>query len=338
MDIAEIGRQFGLNEAQTRAAFEQLAPVVAAGIRRNNQSDDGLAGLLKALQAGGHSQYADDPSALQYDQVAGDGNAILGHVFGSKDVSRGVANQAADLSGISSTVLKKMLPVVAAIIMGQLAKGMFGGGRTASANAPTPAPAPGGAGGGLGDILGDILGGGAGQGQATPRGGSPGGQGGGLGDILGDILGGGAGQGQGQTTPRGGPGGGGLGDILGDILGGGAAGGGTQGQSTPRGGQGGGGLGDILGDILGGGAPGGQPGNAPRPQAGGQGGPGGVSLEDLLREMMGGGQGGSDAGGYNQDVTQRSRKRLDDVLGGGTSSGNAADDLLNSVDRMTRRR
>lgn len=310
MDIAEIGRQFGLNEAQSRAAFEQLAPVVAAGIRRNNQSDDGLANLLKALQAGNHSQYADNPSTLGYDQVADDGNAILGHVFGSKDVSRGVANQAADLSGVSSAVLKKMLPVIAAIVMGQLAKGMFGGGKPASANTPSPAPAPGGqGGGGLGDILGDILGGGAGQGQAAPRGGSAGGQGGGgLGDILGDILGGGAGQGQ-------------------------------QGQAAPRGGQGGGGLGDILGDILGGGAAGGQPGGAPRPQAGGQGGPGGVSIEDLLREMMGGGQGGAGGGGgYNQDITQRSRKRLDDVLGGGTSSGNAADDLLNSVDRMTKRR
>jgi len=339
MDIAEIGRQFGLNEAQSRAAFEQLAPVVAAGIRRNNQSDDGLANLLKALQAGNHSQYADNTSALGYDQIADDGNAILGHVFGSKDVSRGVANQAADLSGISSTVLKKMLPVIAAIIMGQLAKGMFGGSKTASANTPAPG---GQGGGGLGDILGEILGGGAGQGQAAPRGGSAGSQGGGgLGDILGDILGGGAGQG--QAAPRGGSaggqGGGGLGDILGDILGGGA-GQGQQGQAAPRGGQGDGGLGDILGDILGGGAGGGQAGGAPRPQAGGQGGPGRVSIEDLLREMMGGGQGGGGAGGggYNQDITQRSRKRLDDVLGGGTSSGNAADDLLNSVDRMTKRR
>lgn len=295
MDIAEIGRQFGLNEEQTRAAFEQLAPVVAAGIRRNNQSDDGLANLLKALQAGSHSQYADDPAALQFDQVADDGNAILGHVFGSQDVSRGVANQTADLSGISSAVLKKMLPVIAAVIMGQLAKGMFGGGRTASANQPVP----GGSGGGLGDILGDILAGGQGQGQ-----------------------------GQGQAAPRGGSGGG-LGDILGNILGG------AQGQSASRGSPGGGGLGDILGDILGGGGAGGAPAGTPRPQSGG---PAGVSLDDLLREMMGGGQGGSDGGGYNQDITQKSRKRLDDVLGGGTSSGNAADDLLNSVDRMTRRR
>jgi len=291
MDISEIGRQFGLNEAQTRAAFEQLAPVVAAGIRRNNQSDGGLESLLKALQAGDHSRYADDASTLQYDQVADDGNAILGHVFGSKDVSRGVANQAADLSGVGSAVLKKMLPVIAAIIMGQLAKRMGGGG---SAQAQVP--------------------GGSGQG------------GGGLGDILGDILGGG------KSAPQGSPGGGGLGDILGDILGGGTRQGQAAPKAPPAGGPGGGGLGDILGDILGGGRTqqgGGASPNAPRPQ------PGSVSLEDLLREMMGGGQGG---GGGNREVADRSRQRIDDVLGGGTRSGNAADDLLNSVDRMTRKR
>ena len=278
MDYAEIGRQFGLNEAQTRAAFEQLAPVVAAGIRRNNQTDSGLENLLKALQGGDHGRYADDPSTLQFDQVADDGNSILGHIFGSKDVSRGVASQAADLSGVGSAILKKMLPVVAAIIMGQLAKGMGGG---------TRAP-QGGSGGGLGDILGDILGGGR-QGQAAPPPAGPGGSGGGLRDILGDILGGGR-QGQAAPAPKGGGSGGGFGDILGDILGGGQAG-------------------------------------APQRQ------PGSVSLDDLLREMMGGRQGGS----VNRDVADRSRKRIDDVLGGGTRSGNAADDLLNSVERMTRK-
>lgn len=322
MDLSEIGRQFGLNEAQTRAAFEQLAPVVAAGIRRNNQSDQGLENLLRSLQAGNHGQYAG--SGLPYDQATDDGNAVLAQIFGDKDVSRGVANQAADLSGVGSAVLKKMLPVIAAIIMGQLAKKMGGGGAAR-------APQGGSGGGGLGDILGDILGGGASrQGQAAPQPQSGSG-GGGLGDILGDILGGGAArQGQAAPQPQGGPGGGGLGDILGDILGGGAP---RQGQPAPQpqGGPGGGGLGDILGDILGGGGPGtggGRTAGQPRQQ------PGGVSLDDLLREMMGGGQGG----GVNRDIADRSRRSIDDVLGGGTQSGNAADDLLNSVDRVTRRR
>jgi hypothetical protein len=264
MNYAEIGRQFGLDEAQTRAAFEQLAPVVAAGIRRNNRTDSGLEGLLKALQRGNHSRYAGDASSLQFDQVADDGNAILGHIFGSKDVSRGVANQAADLSGVGSAILKKMLPVIAAVLMGQLAKRMGGG----SARAPQ----------------------------------------------------------RGSTDSSGG----GLGDILGDILGGGKSG--QAGAPAPGGGSGGS-LGDILGEILGGGRQSGEPADgraqdAPRQQ------PGSISLEDLLREMMGGGQGG----GVNRDIADRSRRRIDDVLGGGTRTGNAADDLLNSVEQMTRRR
>ena len=281
MNLQELGRQFGLDEAQTRAAFEQLAPVVAAGVRRNTQSSEGLESLIRALQTGNHGRYVEDPSALDYDRVADDGNAILGHVFGSKDVSRGVANQAADLSGVGSSILKKMLPVIAAMVMGQLAKKMTGSAQAAPQ-----------AGGGLGDILGDILAGGMGTPQPQSRG-----QGGGLGDILGDILGGGMGAPQ-QPQSRGQ--GGGLEDILGDILGGGAGGGGARPQ-------------------------------APRPQPGSG---GGFSLDDLLREMTGG---GAAAPQQRDEVVRRSRKTIDDMLGGGSQTGNAADDLLNSVERHIRR-
>ena len=311
MNLEELGRQFGLDEAQTRAAFEQLAPVVAAGVRRNTQSPEGLTGLIRALQTGNHGRYVEDSSAVEYEQVAGDGNAILGHIFGSKDVSRGVANQAADLSGVGSAVLKKMLPVIAAMVMGQLAKKFAGGGAQA---------APQQAGGGFGDILGDILAGGAGQPQSRGQGG------GGLGDILGDILGGGMQAPQPQSRGQG-QGGGGLGDILGDILGGG-----TRAPQPQSRGQGGG-LEDILGDILGGGAGrgGAQP-QSPRPQPESG---GGFSLDDLLREMTGGGRA---APQQQEEVLRRSRKSLDDMLGGGSSTGNAADDLLNSVERHLRRR
>jgi hypothetical protein len=42
MDIATVGRQFGLDEQQTRAALDALVPVVAAGVRRTAQSPEGL--------------------------------------------------------------------------------------------------------------------------------------------------------------------------------------------------------------------------------------------------------------------------------------------------------
>jgi len=40
-----------------------------------------------------------------------DGNGILGHIFGSKDVSREVAARASAQSGVGADVLKKLLPI-----------------------------------------------------------------------------------------------------------------------------------------------------------------------------------------------------------------------------------
>ena len=211
MDIAAIGRQFGLDPQQTQAAFEALAPVVAAGMRRSTGNEGGLSDLIGALSGGTHARYAEDTSALGSPQATGDGNAILGQIFGTKEVSRGVAQQVSASTGIGSDILKKMLPVIAAMIMGQLAKSAGGGASQG--------------GGGLGDILGQVLGGG----QGGPA------QGGGLGDILGQVLGGGQSGGSGGLgdilgqvlgggqNPGGGAAGGGLGDILGQVLGGGTA-------------------------------------------------------------------------------------------------------------------
>lgn len=268
-----LGQQFGLSREQTLAAVAELAPMVTSGVRRNTREPDGMVSLFEALSGGQHERYLDDDSAVQYDTAQTDGNAILGHLFGRKEVSREVAMQAAGSTGIGGAILKKMLPVIASMVMGAIFKRMTGG-----ASAP------------------------------SPRGGTSGGQGGGgLGDILGDILGGGQ-----QQQKRGGQGGS----------------------------QGGGGLGDILGDILGGGS-GQQRAPAPQPQQRGPAPSGG--LDDLLRDILGGAMGGGSRGGsstgqrpsYNDDAIGRGRNTLDDILGGDTrtGSGNAADDLLESVNR-----
>ena len=229
MDFAAIGQQLGLNEQQTRAAFEALAPVVAAGMRQSSQSGGGgLAEILGSLGGGSSQRYAEDASSFASPGARDDGNAILGQIFGSKDVSRGVAQQLSASSGIGESILKKLLPIVAAYVMSQIA--------AKAAN------------GGLGDILGSILGGGQ---SAPQRGQTQQGGGGGLGDILGSVLGGSQSQGGG---------GGGLGDILGGMLGGGQ----QAEEPAARRQAPSGGLDDILRDVLGGGnqGSGGNQGNA----------------------------------------------------------------------------
>ncbi len=253
-----LGQQFGLTREQTLKAVAELAPVVTAGVRQNTRQDDGMASLLEALSGGRHERYLDDAQAVQYDNVRDDGNGILGHLFGNKQVSREVTMQAAGSTGIGGAILRKMLPVIASMVIGAIFKQMTGGGQ-----AQTRQPRGGQGDGGLGDILGDILGGG----QAQQRAPSP--------------------------------------------------------QPSPQGGQGGG-LDDLLRDVLGGGR--GQPSPQPRqrqPQGGG--------LDDLLREILGGGQRPQG----NGEVVSRGRESLDEIIAGDTKtgSGNAADDLLESVNR-----
>lgn len=152
-----LARRFGISPEQAASAVSALAPALATGIQQNASSEGGLQSLLGALQSGQHQQYVDDAEALGRPDTIADGNGILGHVLGSKDVSRQVASQAAAQTGLGTDVLKQMLPVVAAMTMGALSKHTTSGGTTAQAPA----------GGGVLGTLGSLVGGGQGSSSAS---------------------------------------------------------------------------------------------------------------------------------------------------------------------------
>ena len=123
----QVGQQFGLNQQQSQGAIAALLPAISSALKQNTSSPQGLAGLLGALQNGQHEQYLDNPAQLGQPAAVSEGNAILGHLFGSKDVSRAVASKASAQSGVGADVLKKMLPMVAMMAMGSLGKQTTGG-------------------------------------------------------------------------------------------------------------------------------------------------------------------------------------------------------------------
>lgn len=164
--MGNLGQQFGLDQKQAEQAVRALLPALSSGIKRNTAKPDGLAAFLEALNRPNHERYVDDPNMLSDAATMQDGNAILGHILGSKDVSRAAVQRASSQTGIGQEILKQMLPIIASIIMGALTK---------SGRNP------------LNDILGEILGGGrpsGGQRQA-PQGDNP------FGDLA-DIIKGGA--------------------------------------------------------------------------------------------------------------------------------------------------
>lgn len=120
--VRQIGAQLGLDDAQTATALSVLVPALTEVVRQNAQTPDGLGGLISALSAGNHQRYVDNPAVLGEPEAVVDGNGILGHILGSKDVSRQVAAAAGPRTGLSPDVIKRMLPLVATLVMGAMSR------------------------------------------------------------------------------------------------------------------------------------------------------------------------------------------------------------------------
>lgn len=166
--IEQLARGAGVGESDARTGLEALLPAVTRGIQREAGSSSGLESLVKALGSGHHDRYLDSPDLLGSPATRDDGNAILGHVFGSKDVSRNVAGHAARDTGIDSSLLKKLLPLVASLAMGALSRSSQAGAELQQRQSSS----------GAGDLLGALIGGLAGGGSASRENDSP------LDDIL----------------------------------------------------------------------------------------------------------------------------------------------------------
>ncbi len=143
--IATMAKEMGISESVAEAGTAALLPAILGGFKRTAQAQpaglDGLGGLLGQL---GGEGLLDSVLGMQPTPVE-KGDDVLGQIFGSKEVSRTVAAGAEQQTGISSDLLKKMLPVVAMMVAGYMAKQ----GADSAGN-----------GGGLGGLIGGLLGGG----------------------------------------------------------------------------------------------------------------------------------------------------------------------------------
>lgn len=120
--IAKLAQSVGIDQNDARNVVGQLLPAVSKGIKSNATSDEGRQGLLNTLRTGDYQRYLDHPEALQEGEAQREGNAILSHIFGGKDVSRNVAAHAAQETGTDAGIVKKLLPLVATAVMAALSK------------------------------------------------------------------------------------------------------------------------------------------------------------------------------------------------------------------------
>lgn len=140
--IQSMAKELGVSESTAIQGADALLPAILGGMKKQAQSQatglGGLGSLLGQLGGGG-----------LLDQVLGSaptevsrGNNILGQIFGSREVSNTVAEDAANRSGLDASLLKKMLPMLAMMVAGYISK---------QGGAAQP--------GGIGKLLGGLLGG-----------------------------------------------------------------------------------------------------------------------------------------------------------------------------------
>ena len=164
--LDQLASQLGTDEQTAGAAAQQAIPALLSGLQANAQDPAGAASLEGAL--GNHSASLID-GGVDLNQVdTNDGQKIVGNIFG--DHSEGVAQTlGGSLGGLGggggqSDLMKRLLPLLAPIVLSYLAKRFTGGGQSGLGGQD------GGAGGGLlGSILGGAMGGGGGNGRRRGR-------------------------------------------------------------------------------------------------------------------------------------------------------------------------
>ena len=136
--LENFAHQFGLSPQQTNAAIAALMPAFAMGLQRAATDPGAIAQLFRVMSGGHYPNFWESANQAFTPQARQEGKEIIDQLFGSDEVSRRVAHQAADFSGVGVDVLQQMLPLLAGIVAGGLTKLAASQGAMLSALASAP--------------------------------------------------------------------------------------------------------------------------------------------------------------------------------------------------------
>jgi hypothetical protein len=117
--VGKVSNQLGADRSQTRDALGAALPILMGALARNSSNRDGARSLDRALDKhdGG---ILDDLDGFLDAPDTDDGEGILRHVLGSKrgTVESGVSKA----SGLDPSLVGKMLPMLAPVVLGALGR------------------------------------------------------------------------------------------------------------------------------------------------------------------------------------------------------------------------
>ena len=118
--LSQLSQQIGADPGTTSNAVLAAIPMLLGGMARNTQSGDGASSLLGALDRDHDGSVLDDVVGFLGQGGGGNGDGILGHIFGSnrQNVESGISQA----SGLNLGQVAQLLPLLAPIVMGVLGR------------------------------------------------------------------------------------------------------------------------------------------------------------------------------------------------------------------------
>jgi hypothetical protein len=119
--VGNLAQSFGIDRKQAADVLTAVVPELAYNMERQSFNRGGLADLVSALGQADYSKALAPAAPLTSPAVREAGIQSLDTLLWSKDRSRTVAHRAARASGVDESLVRQMLPSIAAIVMGGIA-------------------------------------------------------------------------------------------------------------------------------------------------------------------------------------------------------------------------
>jgi hypothetical protein len=136
-----LERQFHLSGDQTQKAMAALLPAFAMGLQQAASPND-PGRLMQTMMSNAYQNFWQGAGQSFSSQAQQEGRRLLDQLYGSDDVTRRVAHQAADYVGVSVETMQQILPLMTGILAGGMYQWMAHQGRAFQAAQPPAPPSP----------------------------------------------------------------------------------------------------------------------------------------------------------------------------------------------------
>lgn len=118
--VQQISRRLGADHGTTQTAIAAALPMLVGALARNAQNPQGAGALANALQRDHDGSILDDVAGYLGGGQSADGNAILGHVLGTRQQT--VQQGLGQATGLDASKAGMLLSMLAPLVMGALGK------------------------------------------------------------------------------------------------------------------------------------------------------------------------------------------------------------------------